>query len=307
MTAGWCTRVLRAVMFAAVCVVLAALGHVMMSGSPVAWWALAGAGTGTAGAGWCLACRERGLPFVVSVVVLAQGALHSAFSMAQSLAFAADADAGTGSGAGPAQSGRGAMDVMGVMDGMSMDAMGSMDMSSMDVMGIGSMGMGSMGSLSMDSGTMGSGAMAHLFPWGADAGSPSSFGMFAAHLLAALLCGLWLAHGERAAFRVLRAVVEPDWPRPCGCCSPFRCRRTGRRSGCADARRTAPRAFSFSFTRSLPGVRPWGPLSPETARSPKRHLCASGTGRTSCTAAPHHRTHGPRARPGHGCPEKDTW
>ncbi|MER5397342.1 hypothetical protein [Streptomyces sp. NPDC002599] len=202
MTAGWCTRVLRAVMFAAVCVVLAALGHVMMSGSPVAWWALAGAGTGTAGAGWCLAGRERGLPFVVSVVVLAQGALHGAFSMAQSLAFAADA--GTGSGAGPARSGRGAMDGM---DGMSMDAMGSMDMSSMDVMGIGSMGMGSMGSLNTDAGTMGSGAMTHLFPWGADAGSPSSFGMFAAHLLAALLCGLWLAHGERAAFRVLRAVA----------------------------------------------------------------------------------------------------
>ncbi|WP_328455224.1 hypothetical protein OG780_35840 [Streptomyces sp. NBC_00386] len=202
MTAGWCTRMLRAVMFAAVCVVLAGLGHVMMSGSPVAWWALAGAGTVTAGAGWCLAGRERGLPFVVSVVVLAQGVLHSAFSMAQSLAFAADA--GTGPSAGPGQSGRGAM---GVMDGMSMDAMGSMDMSSMDVMGIGSMGMGSMGSLTMDSGTMGSGAMAHLFPWGADAGSPSSFGMFAAHLLAALLCGLWLAHGERAAFRVLRALA----------------------------------------------------------------------------------------------------
>ncbi|MFF8535755.1 hypothetical protein ACF07B_28040 [Streptomyces sp. NPDC015532] len=196
MTAGWCTRMLRAVMFAAVCVVLAALGHVMMSGSPVAWWALAGAGTGTAGAGWCLAGRERGLPLVVSAVVLAQGVLHSAFSMAQSLAFAAD----TGPGAGPGRSG-------GAMDGMAMGAMGSMDMSSMDVMGLGPMGTSAMGSMTMGSGTMGSGAAAHLFPWGADAGSPSSFGMFAAHLLAALLCGLWLAHGERAAFRVLRALA----------------------------------------------------------------------------------------------------
>ncbi|MFD6555423.1 hypothetical protein [Streptomyces sp. NPDC058398] len=198
MTAGWCTRMLRAVMFAAVCVVLAALGHVMMSGSPVAWWALAGAGTGTAGAGWCLAGRERGLPLVVSAVVLAQGVLHSMFSMAQSLAFAADA--GTGPGAGPGRSGD-------AMDGMAMGAMGSMDMSSMDVMGLGSMGTGAMGSMTMGSGTMGSGATAHLFPWGADAGSPSSFGMFAAHLLAALLCGLWLGYGERAAFRVLRALA----------------------------------------------------------------------------------------------------
>lgn len=36
----------------------------------------------------------------------------------------------------------------------------------------------------------------------------SMFGMFAAHLLAALLCGLWLAYGERAAFRILRTAVR---------------------------------------------------------------------------------------------------
>ncbi|MEV7413582.1 hypothetical protein AB0O04_37920, partial [Streptomyces althioticus] len=38
-------------------------------------------------------------------------------------------------------------------------------------------------------------------------GGMSPTGMLAAHLLAALLSGLWLAHGERAAFRVLRAVA----------------------------------------------------------------------------------------------------
>jgi len=32
--------------------------------------------------------------------------------------------------------------------------------------------------------------------------------MLAAHLLAALLCGLWLAYGERAAFAVLRSVAR---------------------------------------------------------------------------------------------------
>ncbi|MFF3885578.1 hypothetical protein [Streptomyces sp. NPDC001914] len=199
MTAGWCTRMLRAVMFAAVCVLLAALGHVMMSGSPVAWWALAGAGAGTAGAGWCLAGRERGLPFVVSVVVLAQGVLHGAFSFAQSLTAA---DAGTGTGAGPGRPAGNAMAGMDAMDGMAMSAMDSMNMNSMDAVGAGSMGVGSMGM-----GPMGSGAMEHVLPWGAGAGSPSSFGMFAAHLLAALLCGLWLAHGERAVFRVLRALA----------------------------------------------------------------------------------------------------
>jgi len=42
---------------------------------------------------------------------------------------------------------------------------------------------------------------------GHETGGASSFGMLAAHLLAALLCGVWLAYGERAAFRTLRAVA----------------------------------------------------------------------------------------------------
>ncbi|MFG3057598.1 hypothetical protein ACGFYM_03105 [Streptomyces sp. NPDC048231] len=35
----------------------------------------------------------------------------------------------------------------------------------------------------------------------------ASGGMLVAHLSAAVLCGLWLAYGERAAFRILRAVA----------------------------------------------------------------------------------------------------
>ncbi|WP_339127850.1 hypothetical protein WJM95_02800 [Streptomyces sp. f51] len=224
MTAGWCARMLRAVMFAAVCVVLAALGHVMMSGSPVAWWALAGAGAATAGAGWCLAGRERGLPLVVSVVVLAQGVLHTAFSAAMSLTLPA--------GAGSVRPGMDAMDGMGGMGGMVMGAMGSAAMGSRDVTGMaslgsgamdmgsmgsgtigmgaagaGSIGVGSMGAGSVDMHSMDSGTMAHLFSGGAGTGSLPALGMLAAHLLAALLCGLWLAYGERAVFRVLRALA----------------------------------------------------------------------------------------------------
>ncbi len=41
MTAGWGLRTVRAAVFAVVCVLLAALGHVMMSGSQVPAWALA--------------------------------------------------------------------------------------------------------------------------------------------------------------------------------------------------------------------------------------------------------------------------
>jgi hypothetical protein len=82
----------------------------------------------------------------------------------------------------------------------------------------------------MDMSGMGSMDMAptHAASHTAAVGSPS-WGMLAGHLLAALLCGLWLAYGERAAFRILRAVagrlaaplrlllavpVTPERPRP---------------------------------------------------------------------------------------------
>ncbi|MFF1809254.1 hypothetical protein ACFVXW_08800 [Streptomyces sp. NPDC058251] len=189
MTAGWCSRTVRAAMFAAVCVLLAALGHVMMSGSPVTWWALTGAAVATGGAGWCLAARERGIPLIVSVVVVAQGALHSAFSFAQSAS----------SGSGSASMGMGGMSMGSTPHDMGSVHMGSVHMGSMHV---GSMHMGSVHVDSMDMGSMGSIDVGHM-----GSGGPSSFGMLAAHLLAAFLCGLWLAYGERAAFRILRAVA----------------------------------------------------------------------------------------------------
>ncbi|MFR9789995.1 hypothetical protein ACL07V_15195 [Streptomyces sp. MB22_4] len=176
MTAGWCARTIRAAVFAAVCVLLAALGHVLMSGSDVPAWAL-GAGLAVTGAtGWCLAGRERGLPSVVTVAVAAQTALHEAFSYAQSMRAPSGAPA-------PMDTGRTRTDPMGTghMDmshtGMSHTGMSHTGMSHMDHMGL-----------------------------SADGGS-ASFGMFAAHLFAALLCGLWLAYGERAAFRILRAAA----------------------------------------------------------------------------------------------------
>ncbi|WP_369390794.1 hypothetical protein AB5J72_26400 [Streptomyces sp. CG1] len=164
MTAGWCARAIRAAVFAAMCVLLAALGHVLMSGADVPAWALAAGGAATGAVGWCLAGRERGLPLIVTVVVAAQTVLHEAFSYAQSTS-------GTSGGSA-------SMD-MGGMGSMGMDAMhrGHTGMNSMDHMGH-----------SMDGGS-------------------SSFGMLAAHLLAAVLCGLWLAYGEKATFRILRATA----------------------------------------------------------------------------------------------------
>ncbi|MFE6488483.1 hypothetical protein ACFVGN_36890 [Streptomyces sp. NPDC057757] len=212
MTAGWCSRTVRAAVFAAVCVLLAALGHVLMSGSPVPWWAMGAAVVATAGLGWCLSLRERGLPLITTVVVVTQGVLHSAFALAQSAGgVAAPGVPGTpGIGSNPVGT-----DAMGHdMGSMSMGSMGSMSSPG---------SMGSMGSMPMDSPHMNSPHMDHLdhldhMDMGDLVASPvahlshdmsgmSSSGMLAAHLLAALLCGLWLGCGERAAFRILRALA----------------------------------------------------------------------------------------------------
>ncbi|MEW2572397.1 hypothetical protein [Streptomyces sp. NPDC047070] len=227
MTAGWGVRTVRAAVFAVVCVLLAALGHVLMSGAPVAWWTMAAGTVATGGAGWCLAGRERGLPLIVSVVVVTQGLLHWSFSLAGSMA-AGSVASGPGTGAAHMSS-MDAMDVMGAMGAAHMSAthmsathmsatdmsatdMSATDMSATDMgsmssmghMGSGHMAVDHMGAGHMGAGHMGSDAMsqsAHAMD------GTSSLGMLAAHLLAALLCGLWLAYGERAAFRILRAVA----------------------------------------------------------------------------------------------------
>ncbi|MFC7806864.1 hypothetical protein [Streptomyces olivaceus] len=178
---GWC-RAVRAGVFAAVCVLLAALGHATMSGEPVPWWTLA-AGAGATGAvGWLLAGRERGLPLIVTVVTAAQLVLHETFSKAQTLAAPplSHPPASTGTGSLHAHSLH-----TGSMGGMDTGSMGGMDMGGAAHAGHGMPGLGHVHSMS----------------------GASSVGMFAAHLLAAVLCGLWLAHGERAVFRVLRAAA----------------------------------------------------------------------------------------------------
>lgn len=175
---GWC-RAARAGVFAAVCVLLAALAHATMSGDSVPAWAVAAGAAATGVAGWLLAGRERGRTVIVTVVTAVQLALHEAFSQAQALASPQVSQPA-------ASTGTGSMDPHALhMGHMGTDAMGSMDM------GGGASTGHAMGGLDH---------MHHM-------SGAASVGMFAAHLLAAVLCGLWLAHGERAVFRVLRAAA----------------------------------------------------------------------------------------------------
>ncbi|MGW6985379.1 hypothetical protein ACWGE1_38965 [Streptomyces sp. NPDC054932] len=169
-------------MFAALCVLLAATGHLLMSGTAVPWWALAVAFPGTAATAWALAGRERGLLAVTAAAVAVQAVLHTGFTLSQSFTRTAAA-AGSGQMSQPpaghaAHAGHQAADAVA---GMS------------DMGGMGGMTFGPL-------------------PGGMhEAAAMSPAGMLAAHLLAAVLCGLWLAHGERAAFRVVRAVAARLW------------------------------------------------------------------------------------------------
>ncbi|WP_435186716.1 hypothetical protein [Streptomyces sp. bgisy126] len=156
-------------MFAAVCVLLAATGHILMSGQGVPARTLFLAFTATMAVTWALAGRERGLLTVTAASVVVQSALHTAFSWSQpTMSMPTTMPMSMG-------------DVHAAHAHMSHAAMGHGDMTS-------SVGMISEAPAGHDMADM-----------------SSSFGMLSAHLLAALLSGLWMAYGEQAAFRLLLA------------------------------------------------------------------------------------------------------
>jgi hypothetical protein len=99
-------RVLRAAVFAAVCVVLAAAGHTLASCDTVPLWTL--------GAGFLavvlvvapLAGRERSLPGIATLLAVGQSVLHALFGLGQQGTTAAAGASATGSGSstGPVSS-----------------------------------------------------------------------------------------------------------------------------------------------------------------------------------------------------------
>ncbi|MGW7489064.1 PE-PGRS family protein [Streptomyces sp. NPDC054786] len=197
MDAGQVLRGLRAAVFAAVCVLLAALGHMVMSDAVVPVWMLLVAGAGTAAGAWCCAGRERGPLWVGLLTVGTQAALHSAFSLGQAVARTGGGERSLArqwaenwlcGAEGMRLSGRDGAQLQQLMH-QQMAAMPSMDHAG-HVQDMG--GMGHMGS------------MAHPDQMPGMHGSAT--GMLAAHLLVALLSAGWLWGGERAAFRLVRTV-----------------------------------------------------------------------------------------------------
>ncbi|MFF1337823.1 hypothetical protein ACFVYT_07880 [Streptomyces sp. NPDC058290] len=219
MTPGLCFRAVRAAMFAAVCVLLACIGHVLMSGMTVPWWAMSGAFVGTAAAAWSLAGRERGPLTVIAATVAVQAALHSGLSLAQSVthpslpsgtSFARQWAAYLTCGEGTTST-LSTHDALKVVNDAGLAGIVSQPPPGTVIPDAGShahhamQGMaGMVGGASEATGSL-------MPPGGPDMATMSPAGMLAAHLLAALLCGLWLAYGEQGAFRVLRAVAGWLW------------------------------------------------------------------------------------------------
>ncbi|MEW1638136.1 hypothetical protein AB0469_29245 [Streptomyces sp. NPDC093801] len=217
MTPGHCSRAVRAAMFAALCVVLAATGHVLMSGTPLPGWALAGAFAGASALAWSLAGTERGLRAVTTVAVAVQAALHAGFSLVQSLTR-------------PLPAGRSFAEQWAQYLTCGDTRMSPSEAARL----VDDAGLGGMvhqpppGTASLAD----AGAHAHHALHGmpdAMQGAPgipgaavpdahamagmstSASGMLAAHLLAAVVAGLWLAYGEQAAFRLLRTFTAWLW------------------------------------------------------------------------------------------------
>ncbi|MFJ1711840.1 MULTISPECIES: hypothetical protein [unclassified Streptomyces] len=203
MDAGPVGRAVRAAMFAVVSVTLAATGHVLMSEAPIPFWVLATGFFALAVPGWWFAARERG-PWLVTVLAVAtQGGLHNAFAAAQPAPGATGATGGAAAGAvtGAGTASAGSMSGMEHLAGMHHSPVNGA-MAGMEHMA--GMSHASSASHLGHTGHMGMSSMTHA---GHDMAGMSSTGMLVAHLLAAVVCGVWLARGERAAFQVLRAVA----------------------------------------------------------------------------------------------------
>ncbi|AUG77925.1 hypothetical protein CFP65_3118 [Kitasatospora sp. MMS16-BH015] len=212
MESGRVVRVGRAAVFAAACVLLAAFGHVLMSGVPVPGWALAAAFGGTGVIAWLTARRERGPLLVTGLTVGIQAALHAVFSLGQAGSAAPDsgglatrwaqlllcnagplteeqaASLAAAAGLDPARPPGSGLSVVPVdLSAGLPDASVMADMPRMAMAGT----------------VLPHHAMAMVGHQ--HAGGMS--GMLVAHLLAALLLGLWLAAGERAVHRLAGTVA----------------------------------------------------------------------------------------------------
>lgn len=164
-------RVLRALPFAVVCLVVSAFGHGLAGGGTVPAGTLLLGGLAVWAAATALAGRERALPGIVAGLAVGQLALHLLFHT-------------VGMGGGTAMASTAGPHTMPGMSGMAgMDGMAGME---------GMPGMAETGLAAAAPAGFWSHAVLGLTP-----------AMLTGHLLAALAAGWWLRRGEAALWRTL--------------------------------------------------------------------------------------------------------
>ncbi|MEU1532208.1 hypothetical protein [Streptomyces fagopyri] len=191
-------RILRAAVFAAVCVVLAAAGHGIASCTTVPLWTLGAGFLAVFAVAAPLAGRERALPGIAAVLALGQTALHTLFGLGVS------ASAATVSGSTPMTDAslvqRAARIVCGTTAAAISPAQAQKILAAagLDTDMTRTMPMPSMPSMSMhpaDAMSSTAGPAMGLLP---------SLPMLLAHLLAAVAAGWVLRHGDMALLRLMR-------------------------------------------------------------------------------------------------------
>ncbi|MFF0793051.1 hypothetical protein [Streptomyces spiralis] len=179
MSASPAVRSVRAVVFAAVCVLLAAAGHGLAMGDMPSLWADGAGFLGVFAAGWLLGGKERSLPGIGATMLATQACLHVAFDAARPRT----AHAG----------GRGSFPAMPSMPFMPSTA-------SMPTSAHGPDSAAANGTHTVF-------AHAHALPLPAMPTHELSRHAVAAHVLAALVASWWLRRGEAALWSLLRRAV----------------------------------------------------------------------------------------------------
>ncbi|WP_329120181.1 hypothetical protein [Streptomyces sp. NBC_01465] len=190
--AGTGLRLLRAAVFAAVCTVLSACGHVLADGATVPWWTLAAGFLGMLGVAALLAGRERTLPGIAAVLAGGQLALHTLFGLGQhsmtsasTMVMPGDGSTSLTSLAGKFLCGEGTRPLT---DGQAQRLLEAAGISHSQVAHMSMAGMTQTQQPSMG-----------LLP---------TLPMLLCHLLAALACGWLMRRGEVALFRLARLSVQ---------------------------------------------------------------------------------------------------
>ncbi|MFJ1595901.1 hypothetical protein [Streptomyces sp. NPDC088261] len=189
-------RLLRTAVFTAVCVLLSATGHVLAACAPVPWWTLVLGFLGVFAVAAPLAGRARSTPTVVAALTGGQLALHSLFGFAQQHMVIP-----TGPGTNDALLRTAAKLVCGA---------GPVSLSPVDAQrivadaGISLTGHTTTGTTGTAAAHGAHGMVMNVGPLASADGLLPSLPMVLGHLLAALVTGWLLRHGDLALHRLVR-------------------------------------------------------------------------------------------------------